>query len=141
MEAQKALNERNKIMENVRLNQRSVYAENERIFLCLSYLYDDEKGTHEFLMPKIDLGLSQTSFSLIEKPYREPGAGAYLLQDNGCNFLLLPKYVPVDGVNRAVSYVDKIIKPAVHEMTLEEIEKELGYSVKIVNKKGEYYGQ
>lgn len=33
----------------------------------------------------------------------------------------------------------KIIKPAVHEMTLEEIEKELGYSVKIVNKKGEYH--
>ena len=125
-------------MENVRLNQRSVYVENERIFLCLSYLYDDEKGTHEFLMPKIDLGLSPTFLSLIERqPYEEPCAGGYLLNDNGCKFLLLPKYVPVDGVNRAVSYIDKIIKPAVHEMTLEEIEKELGYSVKIVNKKGE----
>ena len=67
------------------------------------------------------------------------GAGAYLLKDDGCKLSLLPKYVPVDGVNRAVSYIDKIIKPAVHEMTLEEIEKELGYSVKIVNEKGEYH--
>ena len=131
-------------MENARLNQRSVYVENGRIFLCLSYLYDDEKGTHEFLMPKIDLGLSSTHFPLIKKPYGEllapygePRVGACLLKNDGCEFLLLPKYVPVDGVNRAVSYIDKIIKPAVHEMTLEEIEKELGYSVKIVNKKGE----
>ena len=131
-------------MKNARLNQRSVYIENGRIFLCLSYLYDDEKGTHEFLMPKIDLGLSPISFSLIKDPYGklltpygEPCTAAYLLKDDGCKFLLLPKYVPVDGANRAVSYIDKIIKPAVHEMTLEEIEKELGYSVKIVNKKGE----
>lgn len=125
-------------MENVRLNQRSVYVENGRIFLCLSYLYNDEKGTHEFLMPKIDLGLSPIRFSFIREGY-DVGlcAGAHLLNDNGCKLLLLPKYVPVDGVNRAVSYIDKIIKPAVHEMTLEEIEKELGYSVKIVNKKGE----
>ena len=128
------------IKENVRLNQRSVYIENGRIFLCLSYLYDDEKGTHEFLMPKIDLGLSPIRFSLIREAYDVGhGAGAYLLKDDGCKVPLLPKYVLVDGVNRAVSYIDKIIKPAVHEMTLEEIEKELGYSVKIVNKKGEYH--
>ena len=133
-------------MENARLNQRSVDVENGRIFLCLSYLYDDEKGTHEFLMPKIDLGLSPIRFSLIKKPYGElltpygePRVDACLLKDDGCKFLLLPKYIPVDGVNRAVSYIDKIIKPAVHEMTLEEIEKELGYSVKIVNKKGEHH--
>ena len=128
-------------MENVRLNQRSVYIENGRIFLCLSYLYNDEKGTHEFLMPKIDLGLSPIRFSLHRNEEFNRGfcAGAHLLNDNGCSFLLLPKYVPVDGVNRAVSYIDKITKPAVHEMTLEEIEKELGYSVKIVNKKGEYH--
>ena len=127
-------------MENVRLNQRSVYIENGRIFLCLSYLYNDEKGTHEFLMPKIDLGLSPIRFSFKREEF-DVGlcAGAHLLNDNGCSFLLLPKYVPVDGVNRAVSYIDKITKPAVHEMTLEEIEKELGYSVKIVNKKGEYH--
>lgn len=126
-------------MENVRLNQRSVYIENGRIFLCLSYLYDDEKGTHEFLMPKIDLGLSSTRFFLHRNEEFNRGfyVGDYLLNDNLCKFLLLPKYIPVDGVNRAVSYIDKIIKPAVHEMTLEEIEKELGYSVKIVNKKGE----
>lgn len=128
-------------MENVRLNQRSVYVENGRIFLCLSYLYDDEKGKHEILIPKIDLGLSSTRFSLHRNEEFNRGfcVGDYLLNDNLCDFLLLPKYVPVDGVNRAVSYIDKIIKPAVHEMTLEEIEKELGYSVKIVNKKGEYH--
>ena len=127
-------------MENVRLNQRSVYVENGRIFLCLSYLYNDEKGTHEFLMPKIDLGLSPIRFSFKREEF-DVGlcAEAHLLNDNGCEFLLLPKYVPVDGANRAVSYIDKIIKPAVHEMTLEEIERELGYSVKIVNKKGEHH--
>lgn len=117
-------------MENVRLNQRSVYVENGKIFLCLSYLYDDEKGKHEILMPKIDLGLSPIRFSLY-RDYKE----SYLLNENEGRFLLLPKDVPVDGVDHAVSYIDKIIEPAVHEMTLEEIEKELGYSVKIVNKK------
>lgn len=35
---------------------------------------------------------------------------------------------------RDVCVVDNLIKPAVHEMTIEEIEKELGYKVKIINK-------
>lgn len=35
-----------------------------------------------------------------------------------------------------VCVIDNLIKPAepAHEMTLEEIEKELGYKIKIVNK-------
>ena len=35
---------------------------------------------------------------------------------------------------RDVCVVDNLVKPAVHEMTIDEIEKELGYKVKIINK-------
>lgn len=35
---------------------------------------------------------------------------------------------------RDVCVVDNLIKPAVHEMTIEEIEKELRYKVKVINK-------
>ena len=33
-----------------------------------------------------------------------------------------------------VCVIDNLVKPAVHNMTIEEIEKELGYKVKIVDK-------
>ena len=33
-----------------------------------------------------------------------------------------------------VCVVDNLVKPAVHEMTIDEIEKELGYKIKIINK-------
>lgn len=33
-----------------------------------------------------------------------------------------------------VCIIDNLIKPAIHDMTIEEIEKELGYKIKIVNK-------
>lgn len=33
-----------------------------------------------------------------------------------------------------VCVIDNLVKPAVHNMTIEEIEKELGYKINIINK-------
>lgn len=42
---------------------------------------------------------------------------------------------PMTGqLMKDVCIIDNLIKPAVHDMTIEEIEKELGYKIKIVNK-------
>lgn len=99
-----------------------------------------ENTTHEVTFPKIDLG-----FYTEQIPYYECIMPGYtqtnrLYTDKpviynryGKTFDLCS--VEVLSIKDPVCFIDKRIKPKVTEMTLEEIEKKLGYPVKIVNKK------
>lgn len=112
------------------INQRATYVEDGKVYLKLSYTYEGEDGTHEVTFPKIDLG-----FYTEQIPSIENHLPSYVRIDNcyGNSFELhdvkMPEY------DFPIYSLDKLIKPAVKEMTLEEIEKKLGYPVKIVNKK------
>lgn len=112
------------------LKQSTTYVEDGKIYLKLSYTYEGNDGTHEVIFPKIDLG-----FYTEQIPSIENHLPLYARIDNcyGDSFTLRDAETP--GYRTQVCYFDKLIKPAVKEMTLEEIEKKLGYSVKIVNKK------
>ena len=112
------------------LKQSTTYVEDGKIYLKLSYTYDGDDGTHEVTFPKIDLG-----FYTEQIPSTENHLPLYARIDNcyGDSFTLRDAEIP--GSRTPVCYFDKLIKPAVKEMTLEEIEKKLGYPVKIVNKK------
>ena len=72
-------------------------------YMRLIYGYEDEKGKHEVVFPKVKL------------PVSTDGAVIRGVKDAACAF-------------------DIVTDPAVHELTVEEIEKRLGYKVKIVSK-------
>lgn len=112
------------------ISRQTAYVEDGKVYLKLSYTYKGEDGTREITFPKIDLG-----FYTEQIPSIENLLPSCVRIDNcyGQSFELCS--VEVLGIKDPVCSVDKLIKPAVKEMTLEEIEKKLGYPVKIVNKK------
>ena len=116
-------------------------------FMRLVYSYEDEKGVHKVIFPKVDFPFPTLS---IPVPNNEAlpdhhyfGTGVKISYDP-CMFISplpitklqkdtdrLAKSRGIDTPNYAF---DIVTEPAVHEMTLDEIEEKLGYKVKIVNK-------
>lgn len=113
-------------------------------FMELKYQYEDEKGVHERYYPKVEfpfscgklptevfssdrsnwLGISFVNSEVtISLPYSEVAAFRGTFQN------------PANGqIIKDVCSIDNLIKPAVREMTVEEIEKELGYKVRVIGK-------
>ena len=116
-------------------------------FMRLVYSYEDEKGVHKVIFPKVEFPFPTLSIpvprneALSDRHYY--GTGVKINYDP-CMFIsplpitklqkdtdLLAKSRGVDTPNYAF---DIVTEHAVHEMTLDEIEEKLGYKVKIVNK-------
>lgn len=112
------------------LNQSSTYVEDGKIYLKLSYTYEGDDGTHEVTFPKIDLG-----FYTEQIPNIENGLPAYAKVDNRYGDYFYLRGVKMPEYDCPIYSLDELIQPAVKEMTLEEIEKKLGYPIRIVNKK------
>ena len=123
-------------MTNQRLKDATVYFENKRPYMKLVYEYEDNKGSHELVFPKVEF-----PFDTCNVPTVYDGSHLYII--NYSNEAQLFKGVARIDIGDIVHtydgvyYVDKIVKPKVHEMTLEEIEEKLGYPVKIVVKEKE----
>lgn len=108
-------------------------------YMELQYEYEDEFGVHRRYYPKVEFpffcgklppeefssdrfGRDELTISLIANEIA-------VHRGSFCN--------PMTGqLMKDVCIIDNLVKPAVHahEMTIEEIERELGYKVKIVNK-------
>lgn len=117
------------------LKQCTTYVEDGKIYLKLSYTYEGDDGMREIVFPKIDLG-----FYTEQIPRFDRYIGLYtdrpiIYNRCGKSFDLCDVKVP--NMSDKVCCIDKLVRPAVKEMTLEEIEKKLGHPIKIVNKKGE----
>lgn len=101
-------------------------------YLKLVFGCEDEKGKYEVIFPKVSLPISQYHIPLIEDRY---GDTTYISCDDemrlfdGTSTLAESK-----GVNTSACVFKILTEPKVHEMTLDEIEKKLGYKIKIVNK-------
>lgn len=122
------------MMNNDKLKKAKIYKENDQYYFNLTYEYEDEKGIHERTIPKI-----RFPYTLIHIPFINSHISVcedcrrYIDIDDELEVLDTNEYI--DGTKCTGIYsIDKLIKPKVHEMTLEEIEKKLGYSVKIVSK-------
>lgn len=112
-------------------------------YLKLIYKYVDEKGKHAIVIPKATLPFPQKglpsitwmkhdiSNDLIRRPYINCNDSMTLYKSD----CVLAK---ARGVKDPYYYFDIITEfaPKPKEMTLDEIEKELGYKVKIINKDG-----
>lgn len=111
--------------------------ENGTLYVELKYEYEDKSGIHVRYYPKVEFPffcgkLPPEEFSSDRFGRDELTIG--LITDEVAahrgDF-----WNPATGQTmHDVCVIDNLVKPAVHEMTIEEIEKALGYKVKIINK-------
>ena len=124
--------------ESVKLVDATAYHdENGTWYMELQYEYEDESGVHRRYYPKVEF-----PFFCGKLPPEEFSSDRF-----GRDELTISLFTDEVAVFRGnfsnpmtgqimsdVCVIDNLIKPAFHEMTIEEIEKELGYKIKIVNK-------
>lgn len=107
-----------------------------KFYLKLVYEYAAPDGTHEVVFPKVSLPLSSDIVPVVNTDnerlcYINLEGRVYI----NCKDKMLLFKQPIDGVDGEYYYIDRIVKPAIHKMTIEEIEKQLGYKVEIVSNK------
>ena len=125
--------------DNVELYSISPFKEDGRWYLKLIYKYENENGKHTVVIPKASLPFNQQCLPIIRS---SPSYNEYFLERpyiDCSNSIMLYKSTCDLAIERGVKdpayYFDIITEYATKEMTLDEIEKELGYKVKIVNRK------
>ena len=125
---------------NVKLVDALAYTdENNNWYMGLRYRYEDESGIHERYYPKVEF-----PFFCRKLPPEEFSSDRFGLDELTISLFTNEVAVfrgnflyPVTGrMMHDVCIIDNLVKPAApaHEMTIEEIEKKLGYKIKIVNK-------
>ena len=111
--------------------------------LELTYGYEDTKGEHRVIFPDV-----QCPFPTQATPFPDttPHAVGIYLRSCGLCGVAIPglEHIPLNmgscqlaqerGITEPAYAFDIIIKYFTRDMTIEEIEKELGYKVKIVSK-------
>lgn len=111
-------------------------------YLKLIYKYDDENGNkHIFIIPKASVPFVQGRIPLINWDYnwlcnKTLNTSPYINCEARIplhNGVYTPESEPGEAKLAGV-YFDIVTDYAIKEMSLTEIEKELGYKVKIVNK-------
>lgn len=124
---------------NTELSNIIPFTEDGDWYLKLIYKYEDKKGKHTVVIPKAAIPFVQGRLPHVNM---EPSYNSLLISDHpyiDCdNRMILHESVSGLAIDRGVKtpayYFDIITEYATREMTLDEIEKELGYKVKIVNK-------
>lgn len=128
-----------KTYENAELASIIPFTEDKCWYLKLIYTYEDKKGKHTVVIPKAAIPFKQRGLPFISRLY-----------PSYCNVLLDHPYINCNdsmelydsvcdlaserGIKEPSCCFDIITEYAPREMTLDEIEKELGYKVKIINK-------
>lgn len=128
----------NKI-NKAKLSDITPFKDGENWYLKLIYKYEDEYGKHTVVIPKAAVPFAQRGIppitrlehfsygDTLEHPYMTCSSSMSLFESN-CD----PAFKR--GITKAACYFDVITEFAPKEMTLDEIENELGYKVKIINK-------
>lgn len=126
---------------NAKLANILPFEENDRWYLKLIYKYEDKVGKHTVVIPKAAVPFAQGCVPYVNSriPYFPNSEFALEHPYITCNDSM-PLYESVcglaseRGVETPACYFDIITEYTSREMTLDEIEKELGYKVKIINK-------
>ena len=118
--------------KKVILKERNIFEKDNHLYLKLVYEYEDDYGIHELIIPKLDLEIRTDYLPIINHDLN------YYINRSSYSFILLRDDVTVrkNGVTlecERAAYVVNTIKENPHEMTLSEIEKKLGYKVKLVS--------
>lgn len=120
---------------NITLINYDLYKENGRLWLYLKYRIEDNDKTLEVVIPKVDLKCipikpEYLACNVEYRSYAFPD-DAYIIINSGRFGIDLGDTEEVKNV----FFTEKVLEEKRKEMTLEEIEKKLGYKIKIVSEK------
>lgn len=111
------------------------FKEDNTWYFSLYYKYEDEEGEHLFVIPKIALPFSQRHLPSIKSdPFYFDEQPFINCDDSMLLYETVSSLAKAHGLKDPSFFFDIVTKPAFREMTLDEIEKKLGYKVKIINK-------
>ena len=117
------------------------FTDDGRWYLKLVYKYEDKRGKHTVVIPKAAVPFSQGCVPYVHSqiPYFPNSQFALEHPYIDCqDSMPLHEAVCALAIERGAEepayYFDIITEYTSREMTLDEIEKELGYKVKIINK-------
>lgn len=128
------------IMDNLRnkcsLKDAQIYIQDNTRYLKLVYEYEDSYGVHELTIPQVEFpfGNRLNLIHIYENNPTRQGLSIRLCTEGDVTNVYLHDTKSYDGL---VYYTDKIIKHKPKKMTIEEIERELGYKVEIVSSRKE----
>ena len=126
----------NDIRNKCFLKDAQIYIQDGSRYLKLVYEYEDSYGIHELTIPQVEFPFGNR-LNLIHIYENNPAlrrVSIRLCTEGDVTSVYLYDTKSDDGL---VYYVDKIIKRKPKKMTIEEIERELGYKVEIVSNKKE----
>lgn len=118
-------------MEKSKLYHLELHKDKVGYYLSATYTKEDDHRISEVYLPKIRMALHQAPAVIVcteEKPY-SMGHITRQYVDIGFGKVLLEE--GKDGY----AYIERVIEEKTTEMTLAEVEKKLGYKVKIVSEK------
>lgn len=113
------------------LKSLELFQENGKFYLKFIYEYEDMNGVYELTLPKVELPIDVKNIPKIE-------------EDCDLSSVMIRKNYIVFGKNNVLwlqpdkkqhVYYLKLLEDKRVELTMEEIEKRLGYKIKIVNDK------
>lgn len=118
------------------LKDAQIYVQDGSRYLKLVYEYEDECGVHEVTIPQVEFPFgNRLGFTYIcENNPKLQRLSIHLCTEGDVANVYLYDTKSYDGL---VYYTDKIIKRKPKKMTIEEIERELGYKVEIVSSRKE----
>lgn len=96
-------------------------------FIYAEYLEERTDGLHKLIFDNIPIHVYKNSTPSVRvEPFKNP----YIKPVTTINF----GFGDIDFISTGedVIYTDELIEPRVEEMTIEEIEKKLGYQIKII---------
>lgn len=112
------------------------FKEGKTWYLTLTYKYEDEKGEHIVEIPKAALPFVQGRLpSIKSEPFYLGTRTSIDCNDSITLYEAVSTLTSKQGLKVLGCYFDIVTKPVFREMTLDEIEKKLGYKVKIIDEK------
>lgn len=126
----------NDIRNKCFLKDAQIYIQDGSRYLKLVYEYEDSYGIHELTIPQVEFPFGNR-LNLIYIHENNPELqrlSIRLCTEGDVTNVCLHDSKSNDGL---VYYTDKIIKRKPKKMTIEEIERELGYKVEIVSSRKE----
>lgn len=118
------------------LKDAQIYMQDGIRYLKLVYRYEDKDGIHELTIPQVEFpfGNRLNLKHIYETNPALRRVSIRLCTEGDVANVYLHDTKSSDGM---VYYLDRIIKHKPKKMTIEEIEKKLGYKIKIVSRKKE----
>lgn len=113
------------------LTDLKLFKEDDTYFFDATYRLEDDFGIKEIHFPKIIAPISTDYLAITHGNYGRSPEDDYAVVNLGNDVVT---FAHCGGKHNAI-FTETVIEEKTHEMTLDEIEKKLGYKVKIVNKK------